>query len=86
MNDNFIDKGSIKKRTKHKFIIFLLFFLHFAEITLSQQLEKKKVLNMLEGRHWILQKEKFLNLGDRPDIVLINIAGDEKIINYSKFR
>ena len=41
---------------------------------------------MLEGRHWILNTNKFLELGAGTDDVLIDIARDTQIINYLRFR
>jgi hypothetical protein len=48
--------------------------------------EKSHVMELLEGRHWSLETEKFLNLGHGTDSVLINIAGDVSLINYLRFR
>jgi len=43
-------------------------------------------LAMLEGRHWILNTDKFLELEEGTDEVLIDIAKNTKIINYLRFR
>jgi len=48
--------------------------------------EKKKILSLLEGRHWSLNTKEFLRTGDDTDSLLIEIAGDSKIINYLRFR
>ena len=41
---------------------------------------------MLEGRHWILNKNEFVKLERGADEILIDIAGDTKAINYMRFR
>ena len=47
---------------------------------------KKKVFSLLQGRHWSLNVESFINLGEGTDVILIDIAGDTKTINYLRFR
>ena len=74
-----------KKFFKQIYIISIIYFCNFAETSLAQT-DKKKVIKMLEGRHWILNKNKFNNLGEGADNILIDIAGDNKIINYLRFR
>ena len=74
-----------KKFFKGMCIISVLYFFSFAESSFAQQ-KKKNVLEILEGRHWILNDGKFINLGEGTDIILIEIAGDKKIINYLRFR
>ena len=74
-----------KKFFKGMCIISALYFFSFAESSFAQQ-KKKNVLEILEGRHWILNDGKFINLGEGTDIILIEIAGDKKIINYLRFR
>ena len=67
------------------FIVFLFYFFNFSEIILAQ-LEKKTVMSILDGRHWSLNKKQFIELGEETENILINIAGDIKIINYLRFR
>ena len=64
---------------KQIYIISIIYFCNFAETSLAQT-DKKKVIKMLEGRHWILNKNKFNSLGKGTDNILIDIAGDNKII------
>ena len=70
---------------KQIYIISIIYFCNFAETSLAQT-DKKKLIKMLEGRHWILNKDKFISLGKGTDNILIDIAGDNKIINYLRFR
>ena len=84
MNNNFLTQ--IKKIKYLKFIYIICFyFCNFTDISLAQP-EKKKILAMLEGRHWVLNTDKFLDLEKGTDEVLIDIAKNTKIINYLRFR
>jgi len=48
--------------------------------------EKTQVLELLEGRHWSLDTEKFQRLGEGTDRLLIEISADKSLINYLRFR
>ena len=84
MGKKFLRKIKKIKYLKYVYIIFI-YFCTFTSTSFAQP-EKQKVLAMLEGRHWILNKVKFLELEEGADEVLIVIARDTKIINYLRFR
>ena len=48
--------------------------------------DKDHVLKMLEGRHWKLDIRAFNKLGDDVDIILIEIAENDSLINVIRFR
>ena len=48
--------------------------------------ERDQILKLLEGRHWILNSDVFQRLGDSTDRILIEIAEDDSLINYLRFR
>ena len=48
--------------------------------------EKDEVLKMLEGRHWKLDIRAFNKLGDDADIILIEIAKNDSLMNVIRFR
>ncbi|MBC8258932.1 MAG: hypothetical protein H8E38_07945 [SAR324 cluster bacterium] len=69
---------------KNLLIICMLFW-HLTGIAVAAP-EKSQVIELLEGRHWSLDKEAFKNLGEGTGRVLIKIAGDTATINYLRFR
>jgi HEAT repeat protein len=69
---------------KYVFIICALFS-YLTGIAVAAP-EKSQVMEMLEGRHWILDAEIFQRLGEGTDRVLIKIAEDKSLINYLRFR
>jgi hypothetical protein len=69
---------------KYVFIICALFS-YLTGITVAAP-EKSLVMELLEGRHWKLDAEVFLPLGEGTDRVLIEIAEDKSLINYVRFR
>ena len=48
--------------------------------------DKDQVLKMLEGRHWKLDIRAFNKLGDDADIILIEIAENDSLMNVIRFR
>ena len=68
-----------------KVLIICIIFWNLTEVTCAAP-EKAQVIELLEGRHWILDPDSFRLLGERTDIVLIEIAGDSSLINYLRFR
>ena len=48
--------------------------------------DKDQVLKMLEGRHWKLDIRAFNKLGDDADIILIEIAENDSLMNVLRFR
>ena len=48
--------------------------------------DKEQVLRMLEGRHWKLDIRAFNKLGDDADIILIEIAKNDSLMNVIRFR
>ena len=75
-----------KKINYLKYIYIILIYFYNSTSTPFAQPEKQLVFAMLEGRHWILNTDEFLELEEGTDQVLIDIARDTKIINYIRFR
>ena len=48
--------------------------------------DKDQVLRMLEGRHWKLDIRAFNKLGEDADIILIEIAENDSLMNVIRFR
>ena len=48
--------------------------------------DKDQVLRMLEGRHWKLDIREFNKLGNDADIILIEIAKNDLLMNVIRFR
>ena len=48
--------------------------------------DKDQVLKMLEGRHWKLDIRAFNRLGEDADIILIEIAANDALMNVIRFR
>ena len=48
--------------------------------------DKDRVLKMLEGRHWKLDIRAFKKLGDDANIILIEIAENDSLLNVIRFR
>jgi len=48
--------------------------------------DKDQVLKMLEGRHWKLDISAFNKLGENADIILIEIAENDSLMNVIRFR
>ena len=69
-----------------KYLLFICALLwNLTGITVAAP-DKDQVLELLEGRHWMLDSKSFQFLGERTDSVLIEIAGDSSLINYLRFR
>ena len=69
-----------------KYLLFICALLwNLTGITVAAP-DKAQVMELLEGRHWILDSKSFQLLGERTDSVLIEIAGDSSLINYLRFR
>ena len=71
--------------TKLNWIILLLSLL-LTTASAEAIPKKTSVLRLLEGRHWELKEEKFLELGEGADEVLRKIVDDPGLINYLRFR
>ena len=67
------------------FIITCIFLLYLSEITAAGP-NKDQVLKMLEGRHWKLDISAFNELGEDADIILIEIAENDSLMNVIRFR
>jgi len=65
--------------------IFSILLLNLNGITVASP-DKPQVLELLEGRHWKLDKEALQSLGGDTNSILIEIAGDTALINYLRFR
>ena len=48
--------------------------------------DKDRVLKMLEVRHWKLDIRAFNKLGEDADIILIEIAENDSLMNVIRFR
>ena len=66
-------------------LITCIFFCNFYGIAVASS-EKNQVLKMLEGRHWKLDIRAFNKLGDDADIILIEIAENDSLMNVLRFR
>ena len=67
------------------FIITCIFLLCLSGIAVAGP-DKDKVLKMLEGRHWKLDISAFNKLGEDADIILIEIAENDSLMNVIRFR
>ena len=77
-------KTSSKICLTNIFLIWIIIGVFTSDINAAPK--KKKILGLLEGRHWSLKSNIFYRLGEGTDSVLIKIASDTKIINYIRFR
>ena len=66
-------------------LITCIFLWNFSGIATAGP-DKDQVLKMLEGRHWKLDIRAFNKLGDDADIILIEIADNDSLINVIRFR
>ena len=66
-------------------LIICIFYWIFSGIAIAVP-EKDRVLKMLEGRHWKFDIRTFNKLGDDADIILIEIAKNDSLINVIRFR
>ena len=62
-----------------------IFLLSLSGITVADS-DKNQVLKMLEGRHWKLDIRAFNKLGEDADIILIEIAENDSLMNVIRFR
>ncbi len=69
---------------RYLFMTFI-FFLSLSGISFAGP-DKNKVLKMLEGRHWKLDIRGFNKLGDDTDVILIEIAKNDSLMNVIRFR
>jgi len=75
------------KKSPHLYITFLLILCLSASTLYSAVPTRTQVMNLLEGFEWTLNAERFAQLGENVDQVLIEIISDPKpIINYYRFR
>ena len=66
-------------------LIVSIFLWNFSSIVFAGP-DKDEVLKMLEGRHWKLDIRAFNKLGDDADIILIEIAKNDSLMNVIRFR
>ena len=66
-------------------LIFCIFLWNFSGVSVGAS-DKDQVLRMLEGRHWKLDIRAFNKLGDDTDIILIEIAKNDSLMNVIRFR
>ena len=66
-------------------LIFCIFLWNFSGVSVGAP-DKDRVLRMLEGRHWKLDIREFNKLGDDADIILIEIAKNDSLMNVIRFR
>ena len=71
---------------KRKLSWLLLGLLLLTSSSVKAVPEKEQVLRLLEGRHWELREGVFQRLGSGTDQVLREIADDQGLINYLRFR
>ena len=66
-------------------LIICIFLWNFSGVAVAGP-DKDEVLKMLEGRHWKLDIREFNKLGDDADIILIEIAKNDSLMNVIRFR
>ena len=66
-------------------LITCIFLWNFSGIAAAGP-DKGRVLKMLEGRHWKLDIRAFNRLGEDADIILIQIAANDALMNVIRFR
>ena len=66
-------------------LITCIFLWNFSGIAAAGP-DKDRVLKMLEGRHWKLDIRPFNRLGEDADIILIEIAANDALMNVIRFR
>ena len=71
---------------KRELSCLLLGLLLLTSASVKAAPEKEQVLRLLEGRHWELREGVFQRLGSGTDQVLREIADDQGLINYLRFR
>ena len=57
-----------------RYLIIICIFLFNFSVNATSGPDKDQVLKMLEGRHWKLDIRAFNKLGEKADIILIEIA------------
>ena len=67
------------------FLTTCFLFWNFSGVSVGAS-DKDQVLRMLEGRHWKLDIRVFNKLGDDADIILIEIAKNDSLMNVIRFR
>ena len=77
-----MEKYLLIKTIKYLQYIFIIsiYFYNFTHILFANP-EKGKIISLLEGRHWILNTDEFLKLGDGVEEVLIDIWKSQLGIN-----
>lgn len=66
--------------------VFILVATMLIPHTVYAQVDAKQMLNLLKGYEWKLQAERFEQLGDNADLVLMEIAADNTLMNAYRFR
>ena len=66
-------------------LITCIFLWNFSGIATAGP-DKEQVLKMLEGRHWKLDIRAFNKLEEDADIILIEIAENDSLMNVIRFR
>ena len=66
-------------------LIIFIFLCNLTGISVAGP-DEEEVLKMLEGRHWKLDIRAFNKLGEDADIILIEIAENDSLINVIRFR
>ena len=69
-----------------RFLLIICIFLWNLSGISAAGPDKDQVLKMLEGRHWKLDIRAFNKLGDDADIILIEIAKNDSLMNVIRFR
>ena len=69
-----------------RYLLIICIFLWSLSGVAVAGLDKDEVLKMLEGRHWKLDIRVFNKLGDDADIILIEIAKNDSLMNVIRFR
>ena len=69
-----------------RYLLITCIFFWILSVIAAAGTDKDQVLKMLEGRHWKLDIRAFNKLGDDADIILIEIAKNDSLMNVIRFR
>ena len=69
-----------------RYLLIICFFFWNLSVFAIASPDKDEILKMLEGRHWKLDIREFNKLGNDADIILIEIAKNDLLMNVIRFR
>ena len=69
-----------------RYLLIICFFFWNLSVFAIASPDKDEILKMLKGRHWKLDIREFNKLGNDADIILIEIAKNDLLMNVIRFR